>query len=216
MDTHEHSQNPSAADEKRTPHSPKPTGAKPAMILKAMALYGELFPGFGESISPERGSLYCRLLDDLDAEALKHGLAQAAKTCTRFPTVADIRRCAAGNSAARLELEAEGALAALDALVAHWGVDRTPEYVGIALAPPDGFRRCPEIGGALGYALSAVGGWRVYAARDEKSSPFLRRDLIAGYKRAREAEAEGWSLLESGGGSLSGEIAAAAAGMAVL
>ena len=162
-------------------------------------------------MTPDLVKLYFRLLDDLDEEILSRALTQEAKECTQFPTPAHIHKIADRLSAGNVDIEAEEALAKLDQLVSRWGVDRTPEYVGKSAKYPDGFRRCPEIGGAIGRALASVGGWRAYAAREERDAPFMRKDILASYKRLRGAENEGWSLIEGGGpAELAGEIAEAA------
>ena len=207
-----HRQDDNSGSQQTTPPSSK-LSPKSAMIAKAMQGYRRIYPAYGETVTPDLVKLYFRLLDDLDEEILSRALTQAAKECTQFPTPAHIHKIAERLSVGNLDIEAEQALAKLDQLVARWGVDRTPDYVGKSAKHPDGFRRCPEIGGAIGRALASVGGWRAYAAREERDAPFMRKDIIASYKRLRGAENEGWSLIEGGGpAELAGEIAEAAVG----
>lgn len=78
---------------RQTPSRKQPEGEqRDALVLKWMRIYSEIYPMFGESMTPERGDLYCELLADLTVSELRYGLEQCAKTCSRFPTVSDIRQ----------------------------------------------------------------------------------------------------------------------------
>lgn len=195
-------QNGSSESRRTTPPSSK-LSPKSVMIAEAIRGYRRIYPGYGETTDPDQVKLYFRLLEDLDEDALRKALAQAAKECTAFPTPAHIRQIAQRVGGATSEVEAEKALAWLDRLIEKWGVDRTPEYVGQSERYPDGFRRCPEVGGAIGHALASVGGWRAYASRTERDAPFMRRDFLESYTRYRSAGQKPCELI----GAHAGEFA---------
>lgn len=131
---------------------------------------------------------YEGLLIDLDVERLKGGLVRAGQTCTRFPTPADIRKCADEAEAPRLDMEAEAALIEIDRLIDRHGCEWIP-----ADKRPKGLSRL---------ALQAIGGLKTYAMRDAKSEPFMRRDFIEAYKRYSKTE-----MLDSNGRQIEGEFA---------
>lgn len=60
-------------------------------------------------MTTEKADLWCELLSDLSPSSLAPAFEQAAKTCTDFPTVADIRKAAAEIAEAkRAELRTSG------------------------------------------------------------------------------------------------------------
>lgn len=136
-----------------------------------------------------------RILSDLTDEQLKAGLIGAARTCTKFPTPADIRNCATEGQGSRLELEAENALNEIDRLIDRHGCEWIPQG------------QHPT--GIAGLALRAIGGVVAYACRDEKSAPFMRKDFVDAYKRYSQTEP-----LDSNGKALKGEFADAIRGIA--
>lgn len=204
-------QNSSNETTQTTKCSSESSRRKLALITTAIRGWRKVYPTYGEALDREQIKFYFQTLEDLDEAVLAKALIEVGKTCKVFPLPAHIREVAERAGAASLEMEAYEALALLDRLIDEWGFDRTPEWVGKSPAHPDGFVRCPEVAGALGWALRSVGGWRAYAGRSERDSTFVRKDMIASFKRVRAAEASGWSLIESGGdGEFAGAIAAAA------
>lgn len=156
---------------------------KRRMIATALAMYQEIHPGFAETLTGEQAALYYRLLEDLDEAALSAGLLEAARNCTRFPTIAEIRAYALRSTEAKLKLEADEALDDLDMLVSRWGVDRTPEWANGKL------NRAPDVTGATGHALRAVGGWRAYASRTAEQDSYLRHEFRKAWLRYKAASA---------------------------
>jgi hypothetical protein len=168
---------PTSTRSRRDSGSPK----KRRMIATALAMYQEIHPGFAETLTGEQTALYCRLLEDLDETALSAGLLEAARNCTRFPTIAEIRAHALRSTEAALNLEADKALDELDVLVSRWGVDRTPEWANGRL------NRAPDVTGATGHALRAVGGWRAYASRTSEQDSYLRHEFRKAWLRYKAA-----------------------------
>lgn len=64
----------------------------------------------------------------------------------------------------------------LEALIAKWGADRLPIWQGGEL------RQAPALDSATSAALSAVGGWRVFALAEGREAHFARRNFIAAYR----------------------------------
>lgn len=138
---------------------------------------------------------YEGLLVDLPLSDLRAGLIAAGRTCTRFPTPADIRKHTEEAQAPRLDMEAEAALIEIDRLIDRHGCEWIPR------------NQMPQ--GLAKLALKAIGGMMAYACRDAKSEPFMRRDFIEAYKRYSKTE-----MLDSNGRQIQGEFADAIRGIA--
>lgn len=160
-----------------------------------MSRFALIFPDYGKEITPALIDAYEGLLVDLPLSDLRAGLIAAGRTCTRFPTPADIRKHTEEAQAPRLDMEAEAALIEIDRLIDQHGCEWiSPE-------------RMPK--GLSKLALQAIGGLKTYACRDAKSEPFMRRDFIDAYKRYSKTE-----LLDSNGRQIQGEFADAIRGIA--
>jgi len=75
-----------------------------SVVRKWIVTFGEIF---GREITPELVKVWCRLLADVDAEALNRACERAAKTCKFFPSPAEIRGQFDQANAGGFELEAE-------------------------------------------------------------------------------------------------------------
>ena len=93
------------------------------LIGQALDAYREIYPTYGEALSPQKISLFCDLLADLDPDDLKAGLADAPKTCKHFPTPAHIRECADAAMHKRLEIARNAASERRQRLAAASDVD---------------------------------------------------------------------------------------------
>ena len=75
-----------------------------SVVRKWVVVFGELF---AREITPELVKVWCRLLADVDAEALNRACERAAKTCKFFPSPAEIRGQLDQANAGAFDLEAE-------------------------------------------------------------------------------------------------------------
>ncbi len=142
------------------------------LCAKWMTGFSEIY---GREVTKEMIRLYSELLADISIETLEIALRLASQSCTRFPTVADIRGQVQKQVVAEDQMHAEMAWDLVQRILSkHWHPD-----IGFHSNPP-------EIDGPTEHALRQVGGYRRLNETPVDNLNFIRRDFLEAFKRYRE------------------------------
>lgn len=170
----------------------KTTSGQPGDSWKSTLLKNvvRLAAAWNEPMPEARQAMYVENLMDLDRSSLEQAFRRAVQEGEKFPSIADLRKLAAGEM--KQSVEAMAAWDAVQRYVREYGVERMPVYVrGKGLVDP------PPLPARIEYALRRIGGLQALrAGGQDEAFPFLLRDFCAAFAEAPVAEEHG--LLEPG------------------
>lgn len=146
---------------------------------------------------PDRFEAFEAALSDLEPTALEGAFRACLKTCTEFPTPADVLRQLSEAEKNRDDFEADKAWETVQqTLRRHWygellpvmSATRPENYKGRIEECRGGFLlHPPSFDAATDYAVRLAGGLqRIANAQGDKEADFIRRDFRANVKRHRE------------------------------
>lgn len=142
------------------------------VVRKWIVTFGEIF---GREITPELVKVWCKLLADVDAEALNHACERAAKTCKFFPSPAEIRGQLDRANAAGFALEAEE----------KW--QQLLEWVKSFYHPNIGVKRgAPQLDPAIQFAARVAGGFHWLESCPESELQWAKKRFIESFSRVHE------------------------------
>ena len=142
------------------------------VVRKWIVTFGEIF---GREITPELVKVWCRLLADVDAEALNRACERAAKTSRFFPSPAEIRGQLDQANARGFELEAEETWQKLLAWVRRF---YHPD-LGVT-------RGAPQLDPAVEFAAHAAGGFHWVEGCPESELQWAKKRFVETVSRIRE------------------------------
>jgi hypothetical protein len=146
--------------------------------------------GFGDvyrcEVTTEQIELYALFLCDLTPQQLEFAFFQAGRSCTRFPTPADVLRCVEKNLDEITSQDGDAAwLTFRKIFERYWHPD-----IGIS---PD----APQLDPAARYAVEMIGGFHRFGTTERKNENFIKREFIEAYKRYRTTARLGPSRAEA-------------------
>lgn len=145
-----------------------------SVVRKWIVVFGELF---AREITPELVKVWCRLLADVDAEALNRACERTAKTCRFFPSPAELRGQLDQVNARGFELEAEG----------KW--QELLVWVKRFYHPDLGVKRgAPRLDPSVEFAARAAGGFHWLECCSESELQWAKKRFIEALSRAHEAD----------------------------
>ena len=145
---------------------------------------------------PDRFEAFESALSDLEPASLEAAFRACLRTCTEFPTPANVRSQLANAEKHQDQFEAEKTWELVkQTLRRHWYgelmpvmVSKRPEnYTGRIQEYGDGFLlHAPPFDAATDYAIRNVGGLERIATASGKEQDFIRRDFLTAVTRHRE------------------------------
>ena len=136
-----------------------------------MSAYAEIY---GKDVSKEKLEVYAMLLKDMPLNQLEGALAECAKNCQYFPTVADIRATISRRLQQADQFGAEKAWNVFLSRFGAWHPD-----TGLSSSAPK-----PDPAGE--YAERQIGSFVRFAASEIQHEAFIRKEFIDAYKRFHE------------------------------